>query len=103
VRLPRYFVEGQPQHLIQRGNNRELPSRLGSKIATRFSTVGVERGLPDLHGRRLCRWGWMSDRSGTPTCSPLHAVYIKVPGFSGGHLLLKLTFSIQMKRGSQKA
>ncbi len=23
ARLPRYFVEGQPQHLIQRGNNRE--------------------------------------------------------------------------------
>ena len=23
MRLPRYFVEGQPQHLIQRGNNRE--------------------------------------------------------------------------------
>ncbi len=52
VRLPRYFVEGQPQHLIQHGNNRELPSRLKSKIATRFSTVGVERGLPDLHGQK---------------------------------------------------
>ena len=24
ARLPRYFVEGQPQHIIQRGNNREL-------------------------------------------------------------------------------
>ena len=23
ARLPRYFVEGQPQHIIQRGNNRE--------------------------------------------------------------------------------
>ena len=24
ARLPRYFIEGQPQHIIQRGNNREL-------------------------------------------------------------------------------
>jgi len=24
ARLPRYFVKGQPQHIIQRGNNREL-------------------------------------------------------------------------------
>ncbi|VAW95463.1 hypothetical protein MNBD_GAMMA20-2114, partial [hydrothermal vent metagenome] len=23
ARLPRYFVEGQAQHIIQRGNNRE--------------------------------------------------------------------------------
>ncbi len=23
ARLPRYFVKGQPQHIIQRGNNRE--------------------------------------------------------------------------------
>ena len=23
ARLARYFVEGQPQHIIQRGNNRE--------------------------------------------------------------------------------
>lgn len=24
ARLPRYFIKDQPQHLIQRGNNREL-------------------------------------------------------------------------------
>jgi len=24
ARLPRYFIKGQPQHIIQRGNNREL-------------------------------------------------------------------------------
>ena len=24
ARLARYFVEGQPQHIIQRGNNREV-------------------------------------------------------------------------------
>ena len=23
ARLPRFFVEGQPQHIIQRGNNRD--------------------------------------------------------------------------------
>ncbi len=57
VRLPRYFVEGQPQHLIQRGNNRELPSRLESKIATRFSTVWLERELPDLHGQAVAPMG----------------------------------------------
>lgn len=24
VRLSRYFIKGQPKHIIQRGNNREL-------------------------------------------------------------------------------
>ena len=24
ARLPRYFIKGHPQHLIQRGNNREI-------------------------------------------------------------------------------
>lgn len=39
------------------GGDRGLPSQLGSKIAARFSAVGLERELPELHGQAIARVG----------------------------------------------
>ncbi len=39
------------------GGNRGLPSQLGSKIAARFSAVGLERELPELHGQAIAPMG----------------------------------------------
>ena len=39
------------------GGNRGLPAQLGSKIAARFSAVGLERELPELHGQAIAPMG----------------------------------------------
>lgn len=39
------------------GGDHERPSRLGSKIAARFSAMGLERELPELHGQAITPMG----------------------------------------------
>ncbi len=39
------------------GGDSELPPRLSSKIAARFSAVGLERELPELHGQAIAPMG----------------------------------------------
>jgi plasmid stability protein len=39
------------------GSDRGLPFQLGSKIAARFSAVGLEQELPELHGQAIVPMG----------------------------------------------
>lgn len=39
------------------GGDRRLPSQLGSKIAARFSAIGLDRELPELHGQAIAPMG----------------------------------------------
>ncbi len=55
-----WSMEKEAQQILCKAltsSDRELLSRLGSKIAARFSEVGLERELPELHGQAIAPMG----------------------------------------------